>query len=769
MQEMELQKLKMEDDRVRKQKELELKMRDETRRDSEAGLVKYYGDALKYSLAKMTQDPAEYPAFFSNVERTFESFKVPKELWAKLLTPLLAEKVKALMIKLPADAAQNYQKIRDFVLREFHLTAEKYRERFYTAGKRSDETFTVFGSRLKTYFNYYLDSREVKDKEQVIELLVADRLKQCLPVDCLNHILAAEGEDWFDVHKLGHQADVYMNSHACSSRHFSASSKSTVKRSRSLSHSDSTPKSSFGQKDVLNASSSSSSDVPKFGYGSGAKSSMKCWRCGQIGHKSIQCSSAKAESSEKGTPQRPPKSESAITQVKTNYLIVEKERDLEQNMTTVVPKYIPDHVQQLRIPDRAFYTKMEQHFCTVVPGYENFCELSEETNFGSQNVDDEFRSIENEGSEIMADPVVNFMNVSKSIVDSDAEVMAHRLPESILPDLESQILLQKSEFEDNGKQVPHDLTTDRAHVDCQNTKGDKPSVQISPLQYVHVNVKGLSETVCALNDSGSEICLINSKLISDLDVSTQGQVKIRNVIGSTVIADLVTLQMKPHPGVGYKNIAPYIPVVFATCPLVDVDMILSSMVLDQLHTLSEYDLVTGISDQDQMSSDCKEVNTIPLIVDAVTTRSQAKSKDISQLTDGGVSRNQTRFNTTPNLEISDLDGVVDLQPNTRALDTFITEQKSDSTLTRAWDLAGDEKGGFFVKDGLLFHRDLVLGIPVNQVCLPSSHRKEVCEIAHNLAHQGVRKTVERVRTNFYWDGLTKFVKDFVSSCLQCQA
>jgi len=28
---------------------------------------------------------------------------------------------------------------------------------------------------------------------------VADRLKQCLPVDCLNHILAAEGEDWFDV------------------------------------------------------------------------------------------------------------------------------------------------------------------------------------------------------------------------------------------------------------------------------------------------------------------------------------------------------------------------------------------------------------------------------------------------------------------------------------------------------------------------------------------------------------------------------------------
>jgi len=58
-QEMELQRLQMEDDRIREQRKLELQVREEARKESEAGLVKYYGDAIKHTLAKMTQDPSD--------------------------------------------------------------------------------------------------------------------------------------------------------------------------------------------------------------------------------------------------------------------------------------------------------------------------------------------------------------------------------------------------------------------------------------------------------------------------------------------------------------------------------------------------------------------------------------------------------------------------------------------------------------------------------------------------------------------------------------
>ena len=118
----------------------------------------------------------------------FDGFKFPKKM---LVMPLLTKKVQSLLIKLSAKDMQDYDEVRDFVLPEFHLTAEKYREKFYTATKKADETYTLLGSRLKTLFSYYVDSRKVKDKDQVLELLVADRLKQLLPIDCLDHILAA--------------------------------------------------------------------------------------------------------------------------------------------------------------------------------------------------------------------------------------------------------------------------------------------------------------------------------------------------------------------------------------------------------------------------------------------------------------------------------------------------------------------------------------------------------------------------------------------------
>ena len=201
--------------------------------------------------------------------------------------------------------------------------------------------------------------------------------------------------------------------------------------------------------------------------------------------------------------------------------------------------------------------------------------------------------------------------------------------------------------------------------------------------------------------------------------------------------------------------------VFATCELNDVDMILSPMILDQLSTLNEYEVIDQVTDSGPLvCGDVKEIT-----VDAVTTRSQAKV--MCELAEGDTPPSQTSADQESGQQTSDLDGVVDLQPNSQARDTFIVDQHSDPTFARAWDLAKEQKGGFFIKDGILFHLDLVLGVPVNQVCLPSG-RLAVCELAHHPTHQGVRKTVEHVRTNFYWDGLTKFVKYFVSSCLQCQ-
>ena len=98
------------------------------------------------------------------------------------------------------------------MLREFKLTAEQYRDSFWTASKRSDETYKSFGARVKTLFQYYLDSRKARNKDDVVDLLVADRIKQTLSEACLRQALSAECAEWFKPDKLVDVIDTYVNS-----------------------------------------------------------------------------------------------------------------------------------------------------------------------------------------------------------------------------------------------------------------------------------------------------------------------------------------------------------------------------------------------------------------------------------------------------------------------------------------------------------------------------------------------------------------------------
>ena len=41
--------------------------------------------------------------------------------------------------------------------------------------------------------------------------MVADRLKECLPIGALQHVLSLEGEEWFEPSKVVNLADVYVN------------------------------------------------------------------------------------------------------------------------------------------------------------------------------------------------------------------------------------------------------------------------------------------------------------------------------------------------------------------------------------------------------------------------------------------------------------------------------------------------------------------------------------------------------------------------------
>jgi len=89
------------------------------------------------------------------------------------------------------------------------------------------------------------------------------------------------------------------------------------------------------------------------------------------------------------------------------------------------------------------------------------------------------------------------------------------------------------------------------------------------------------------------------------------------------------------------------------------------------------------------------------------------------------------------------------------------EQITDPTLERASVWAQKNKNNFFVKDELLYHRDKVLQQNVQQICLPTARRNEVC-------HLGYKRTKEKLRLNFFWPGMSKTIREYVDTCLAYQ-
>ena len=78
-------------------------------------------------------------------------------------------------------------------------------------------------------------------------------------------------------------------------------------------------------------------------------------------------------------------------------------------------------------------------------------------------------------------------------------------------------------------------------------------------------------------------------------------------------------------------------------------------------------------------------------------------------------------------------------PGKSCTEEFRAEQWNDVTLQRAWTQARSNKGHFYVRNGLLFHRDQVLGHPVQQRCVQQKYVAEICRMAHDSYHQGAKR------------------------------
>lgn len=112
-------------------------------------------------------------------------------------------------------------------------------------------------------------------------------------------------------------------------------------------------------------------------------------------------------------------------------------------------------------------------------------------------------------------------------------------------------------------------------------------------------------------------------------------------------------------------------------------------------------------------------------------------------------------------------------------------QMEDETLKIYWEKAvvklteenGEEYKGnapFIIKKGLLYktHKEVMENKVGTRLLIPKPLREKVMKVAHETlltAHQGIKKTQDKVCTMFYWPGILADIKRFVKSCEVCQS
>ncbi|GFU41070.1 retrovirus-related Pol polyprotein from transposon opus [Trichonephila clavipes] len=104
-------------------------------------------------------------------------------------------------------------------------------------------------------------------------------------------------------------------------------------------------------------------------------------------------------------------------------------------------------------------------------------------------------------------------------------------------------------------------------------------------------------------------------------------------------------------------------------------------------------------------------------------------------------------------------------------DSFRSEQEGCAELALVWKHAKEGKGNYYEVDGYLFHRDKILEESIGQLVIPKCRRTEVLRLAHTSvfsSHMGPKKTIERIKYSFFWEGLRADVKKFCESCKECQ-
>jgi len=151
------------------------------------------------------------------VEEQFEKITIPLKYQALLIFRYLSPRARTLCSRLEPETRNDYPSLKNAVLKEYVLTAKCFLEKFKTFKKAPNDTHILFSSKLRRLLLQYFTERKVDEYQDVVSLLVSDRIKSTLSDQCLKYVLSIENnlpkekQQWLPPQRLAEVIDEYLS------------------------------------------------------------------------------------------------------------------------------------------------------------------------------------------------------------------------------------------------------------------------------------------------------------------------------------------------------------------------------------------------------------------------------------------------------------------------------------------------------------------------------------------------------------------------------
>ena len=166
---------------------------------------------MKNLLFAMPTVSSEVPSYLQSMDNIFGQNNIDEDLRVSLLMPHLAYNTRRSILMLPPTETDTYEKWKLAVLKYHKLSPHTYRYNFENCYRTSSESCIQFTNRLLCLFKHYLQSRKVTTYDDLISLVVADRLKQSLSADVKYFVTDHESDDkWLKPIELANLVDLYQ-------------------------------------------------------------------------------------------------------------------------------------------------------------------------------------------------------------------------------------------------------------------------------------------------------------------------------------------------------------------------------------------------------------------------------------------------------------------------------------------------------------------------------------------------------------------------------